>query len=282
MDNYANKSWCFTINNYTEKCIEHVKAIPAKRIIAGFEVGEKNGTPHIQGAIIFSKTHRMKAVCAALGGRASLRKMKGEWSDQDYCFKEGNLLRMEDNSKKPGTRTDLEEFRDAIKNDANDIELFDKHLEVLAKYPHLERRLRRCFKPPEAKSFRNVTVIVHWGHAGKGKTRTGFESEDDVFLIPKTKDFKWWNGYYGQKTVLLDDFYGNMPWSHFLTLLDGYPMQVETKGGMEWCRFTKIYITSNVHPSKWYRMGRVSEDGDELVPELQRRISEIIHFKKDL
>ena len=87
-----SKSFVFTINNYNESDIQAVRGIPCQRIVAGFEVAE-SGTPHIQGAIVFKRTMRCPAVGKALGGRANVHVMNGSWADQEYCVKDGAVLR---------------------------------------------------------------------------------------------------------------------------------------------------------------------------------------------
>jgi len=52
-----------------------------------------------------------------------------------------------------------------------------------------------------------------------------------------------------------------------LRLLDKYKLKVEIKGGHSWAIWTTVVITSNHHPSEWYK------DVD-LAP-LERRIQEI-------
>jgi len=251
-----------------------VKALPCQRIVCGKEVG-KQGTPHLQGAVTFKQTKRVGAVCKLLGGRAHVETMKGRWEDQEYCTKDDNVVRLFE-SNTQGDRTDLEQFRDAIKRKCDDEELFEKHLECVAKYPRLESRLRRYYAGKQSGHFRQLEVVVLWGKAGTGKTRTAFE--DGAFLVPKSENYKWWNGYEGQSTICLNDFYGDMKWTKFLDIVDGYPMQVEVKGDMVHAAWTKVYITSNVHPSQWYVRGRVG-DTNEMTPELERRLTKIVEFK---
>ena len=265
----SNRSWCFTINNYEESHLQAVKSVPCLRIVAGLEVGEEKGTPHIQGAIVFKKPMRMEAVKQALGGtKPSVRKMMGSWADQAYCIKDGNILRMEDNSKQ-GQRTDLVSFREAIKRKAPDDVLIEDHLAVIAKYPRLENRLKMHYLKRSTREFRKVDVIVHWGAAGTGKTRAPYEEGAFVF-----DDYErgWWDGYEQESVVLFDDFYGGVKWSFFLRLLDGYQVRLPVKGGHTYAAWSKIYITSNKHPDEWYK------DHDTSEPAFKRRISQIIHF----
>lgn len=263
----VSKSWIFTINNPTEKDIGFVKAVPCQKIICEKEVGE-SGTPHLQGAIIWKKAMTTGLACKALGGRAHVKKMAGSWADQEYCLKEGTVFRMEDNTKQ-GARTDVDKFRKTILANPRKraMDMDDQDLASLAKYPRLESRLKMEALKVSTRAFRKVEVIVHYGKAGTGKTKGPYEEGAFVF---DDYEHGWWDGYDGESVILLDDFYGGIKWSFFLRLLDGYQVRLKVKGGFTYANWTKIYITSNTHPSEWYSKG--------YPPELERRITKIIKF----
>lgn len=73
-------------------------------------------------------------------------------------------------------------------------------------------------------------------------------SEDNIYIQngPNSKGgAMWWDGYCGQKVVILDDY---RPWwcpfSFMLRLLDRYPIQVQVKGGFVNFVPEKIVITT--------------------------------------
>ena len=72
-------------------------------------------------------------------------------------------------------------------------------------------------------------VWVLWGPSGTGKSRFVAARWPDAFW--KAPESKWWDGYSGHETVVLDDFkdYG-MPLVDLQRLLDWYPLWVEVKG----------------------------------------------------
>lgn len=72
----------------------------------------------------------------------------------------------------------------------------------------------------------------------------------------KAPDSRWFDGYDGHPVLLLDDFSGassKMSLSYTLQLLDRYPITVEVKGDSVPLLATKIFITTNNHPSTWYK-----------------------------
>lgn len=71
----------------------------------------------------------------------------------------------------------------------------------------------------------------------------------NLFLDPCTK---FWDGYYGQQNVVIDEFRGSIGISHILRWLDRYPVIVEIKGSSTVLQATTIWITSNLSPNVWY------------------------------
>lgn len=85
------RSWCYTINNYTEEEKERLRSVPAKRHVCGDEVGE-SGNPHLQGYIRFEKNQRFSWWKNQFP-RAHVEVRQGsEKQAADYCKKSGNVL----------------------------------------------------------------------------------------------------------------------------------------------------------------------------------------------
>lgn len=261
----GSRSWVFTINNPTENDIKAVQSVPAKAIIAGSEIGESE-TPHIQGAIIFSKVMRVNAACKMLGGRAHLEKMRGDWADQSYCGKDGELIRQEDN-RAQGTRNDLINFREAIKRKSSDIELLENNLQCVAKYPRLLSFARQAYGKVDTRITRDIKVYVRVGPSGTGKSHVPYEKGafDIASIAPE-----WWDGYEYESIVVMNEFTGQMPIERFLRITDKYQVQLPRKGGFVWGYFTTMYITSNIHPAQWYPFATKSQQDA-----VKRRIKKI-------
>ena len=57
----------------------------------------------------------------------------------------------------------------------------------------------------------------------------------------------------GHDVLLIDDFYGHLPWFTFLALTDIYNVQAPVKSSFVHAQWTKVYITSKANPEVWYR-----------------------------
>lgn len=286
MKNETSRGWIFTINNYTEGQVKRgllwLELDECIGISAGMEVG-KGGTPHIQGYVRLGKstkkTHFQKAIGPGKCGSSNfyMKKANADWmKNAQYTSKDDKVVWFKiPPPKHQGSRTDIVDFREAIKRGADDMELFENHLETLAKFPRLEGRLRQAYQKVDTRAFRKVKVHVRWGDAGCNKTRGPYEGMGP-FAEPAWKwnnyEDGWFDGYEGEKTILIDDFYGGIKYTKFLTMLDGYQELLKVKGSFVYANWTTIYITSNDHPRDWYQKG--------LTPALARRITSIRHFVK--
>lgn len=102
------RSWCFTVNNYTEEDkVSVVSLVSGSRLYCyGFEIGE-NGTPHIQGYVCFKNQTKFQTLKNKLP-RAHWEKAKGSAQDNlKYCSKDGDFVT---NIKKKVTREDMIEL----------------------------------------------------------------------------------------------------------------------------------------------------------------------------
>lgn len=113
---------------------------------------------------------------------------------------------------------------------------------------------------------------VFWGSTGTGKSRLAWE-EASLQAYSKDPRTKWWCGYSGQRTVVLDEFRGDIGVAHMLRWLDRYPVLVETKGGAVPLAATEFWITSNLDPRMWY-----PELDEDTKAALLRRLN-ITHFQ---
>lgn len=260
-----SKTWCFTLNNYTELDEKFFRDLDKTYLSYGRELAPDTGTPHMQGYIIFRRNYSL----------IQLKKLhdKCHWEQSkcsdamNYTFKDQNYY-LEDN-RKQGSRTDLKEVANVIKEQGIKT-VKDNYPEMYIRYHSGMEKLvqhytaQRDFKP-------YVTWI--YGPTGTGKTRTVFELEPDLWI--SGKNLKWWDGYENQKATLFDDFRKDFCTFHeLLRILDRYPYTVEVKGGHRILNSPRMYITSCYSPQETYE---TREDIEQLI----RRIDKIYFLDKD-
>lgn len=125
-------------------------------------------------------------------------------------------------------------------------------------------------------SFREVTVVCLVGDTGCGKTRAAYEYDGGLYKLDRASSTGvWFDGYSAHRTLLLDDFYGWIPYGQLLNLLDGYIIRLDVKGGFTYGKYDTVIITSNKHPDEWFR--RSQPDG--VSPALARRITRFMDLR---
>nr|WDW25930.1 MAG: replication-associated protein [Canine circovirus] len=270
----ACRRWCFTINNPTEAEMEAVKALApdAKYLVCGKEVGEQ-GTPHLQGFVNLKRTCRMGALKARLGGRGHFEVARGDdCSNRDYCSKGGDLLIESGSPQKKGKRNDLHDAINLLETSKSLSRVASEFPEQYVKYHRGLAALLlihpRMTTPREWKT----EVHVYCGSPGCGKSRLVHALAPAAYWKPRGK---WWDGYDGHEDVILDDFYGWLPFDELLRLFDRYPLRVETKGGTLNFVAKRIFVTSNKLPHEWYS----DEIGNKEA--LFRRLTTLVQWNVD-
>ena len=226
---------------------------------------------HIQGYIYFDNPRSFNSVRLALG-RSHVEAAKGTPEEnRKYCAKGGDFKEF-GVIPKQGKRNDIIALRDAILGGKTDYEIIvsDDLCETYARYIKFADRCREAAQREQAKTFRKLEVIVLYGPAGTGKTRYVYDNERDVYTLTQAQKEVWFDGYCGEKVLVIDDFYGWIKWAFMLKLLDGHPCRLNKKGGAGYALWNKVYVTSNKPPWEWYKKGYPDE--------LKRRITNIVYF----
>lgn len=288
------KAWVFVVNNWLEEDWDCLRGVSEQcsYLVMGKEVGEEEGTPHIQGYMRFlgkppRKAEVLGMLSERLGHQIWLNAAHGSAAvNRGYCTKQGDFFEKGECPMGRGSRSDLADFRDAIKAGTSKLELFEEKTEMMARYPKFyegyKAELQRVAALQQFRDDVVPEVTVIWGDTGAGKTREVFESHDvgDIYktaVQASSGDALWWDGYDSQEVILMDDFYGQVRPEYLLNLLDRYPFMLNVKGGTRWRLARRIYITSNVHPSEWYAHGSVPE---EVRRAILRRIGTIKEVRK--
>jgi len=260
--------WVWTLNNPTEEHVPPNVWPDVQYTIWQHERGE-DGTEHIQGYVAFMQKKRLKWLKEECDNRAHWEPRQGTHEQaKAYCSKEdtriGGPWEHGDESKIPrkkGERTDLKRAFDLLNSGSSEVELMmdPDMFPVWARYYRAFERFRMLTEPK-----RNwVThTTVFWGTSGCGKTRRahyeaslkadGTVGEPYYVLRKPQGQAVYWDGYQGEKHVIIDEFYGWIPRTQMQVICDRYPAIIDTKGGARNFLATKIWITSNEPPDQWW------------------------------
>lgn len=270
------KFYCFTLNNYTAEehnsCKEFITSFCSYGII-GTEVGE-GGTPHLQGYFCLTRSNRFAFVKRRLSERAHIEAARGTpdanrgYCSKDNIFWEFGEIPLGTNGGRPASRDELAR---------RFVECADRGRAGLVEYSHSQpgswyfsgfNLLRNYLYLQTAEQRPEISVRWYYGPPGVGKSRKAHEDLPSAFIKePRTK---WWNGYFLEKEVIIDDFGPQgIDINHLLRWFDRYKCYVENKGGMLPLQATKFIVTSNFHPREIFSFG--GEENTQL-PALMRRI----------
>lgn len=248
-----HRMWRFTWNNYPEDItVEDFSKLKYSYLFYGKEICPTTGTPHLQGYAEFKSGKRFSTL-KKFNDKISWRTCQASAdANIKYCNKDGVTFESGTKSSQ-GKRTDIDNAMEAVKEGMSELELFENHSNVAFRYPGALNRYRLLVEKKNRPKYLKKYVEVRHGTTGSGKTSSVMEEYPDAFIVSEGVTGLWWDGYDGEDVVLLDEFRGNIPLSHLLRILDGYACQVSIKGGSKYLNATKIFITSNVDPSLWYK-----------------------------
>ncbi|UUG66199.1 replication associated protein [Calfel virus LSF17_cyc102] len=266
---------CFTLNNYTEEDVERITAyirMHAKYGIFGKEVGEETHTPHLQGYINLRKPKRFKSIKDGIGHRAHIEAARGsDRENRAYCSKGIDIFEHGEIPKQ-GSRSDLHRVVESIKKKASKEYVAENHPIEYIKYGRGIDNYIKVIKSIKQRDFK-TEVHFYWGPTGTGKSKKANEEANKIGTVYHKPRGEWWDGYEQQDCVIMDDFYGWIPYDELLRLCDRYPYRVPVKGGYEIFNSKHIFITSNKPIDELYKFNNFSPDP------LKRRIEDIIEFK---
>lgn len=268
------RNWVFTLNNPEAPLDWEALKGSVRYLVYQKEKGKEKGTIHYQGYIEMHKSQRMAAMKKIIpGAHFEPRMAPTAQKAIAYCMKEDTRIEGPwEHGEKPiqGTRSDLNEIKKKIDEGVPLKEIADQHFSTWTRtHKALEKYEQMIKEDKENKTF----AYLYVGNPGTGKSYAVKEmaGTDKTKVYWKSPD-KWWDGYTGQETVVLDDFKGTLTATQLQHILDENPTDLETKGGKVKWQTERVFITSNSHPRDWYSDPRVKLDS------IMRRFNRITIF----
>lgn len=265
------KCWCFTDNNCRDWLRTFSTVIPGhfsshpfslvewftenaeavRYVCYGVETAPTTGQKHHQGYVQYKSQIYFKKAKELMPG-VHLEPAKGSpQENHDYCKKDGDFHEAGECSYS-GKRNDIHNCVDDIKLGVVRDEVVLNHPMVSIKYASGLRGYQEAWERKQSTGDRIVQSFVVLGPTGCGKTYLGMAEgradEGGYFLITGA-DMQgkcWWNGYQGQKTLIIDEFFDECTKIQFmLRILDRYPLRLDAKYSFTYAAWTRVFITSN-------------------------------------
>lgn len=276
-------AWIFVLNNptlqdyiYLEK--EFPKEKQVRYVVAQMEFGDLD-TEHIQAYIQLTQSQRMSWLKSRFP-RAHLEPAEGTpqqnhhyalkpWPDCECkdC-KKGRLHRqgtwvMESGlmCSKKGERSDIQRVMSMVDEEKAELEIAEAAPDTWMKYYKGIERYRMLKEKTYRRGKPRITLFL--GPSGSGKTGRAEEAAIETgepFYKWSPSQGKWFDGYDGERVIILDEMCkGMMQYTRLLALLGGRMERVENKGGSRVFRGERFFITATKKPHEWYDRSDVSE-----------------------
>jgi len=265
-----SRNYMWTLNNYTEDEVLSIKHIDCKYMSFGYEVGKENEVPHLQGATVFAEKKSTKSVIKLFPTRVSniqeIIHLQDaiNYTQKDMEFFESGQRPIEAKAKGVAEKLRWEEARTKAKLGDIDSIPADIYLRYYRTLKEIAKDHMAAPEPLEALSNRWIC-----GPSGCGKSRQARIDYPGAYYKMCNK---WWDGYQGQETVIIEDIDENHKCLvHHLKLWgDHGAFLAETKGGALNIRPKRIIVTSNC------RITEIAEG--EHLQALDRRYEVTDHF----
>lgn len=272
MEKQRARGFMLTINNPTELVEETLKSDKFRYLVYQVESGDEKHTEHIQ-AFIYYENARVWPKKRYPGAHIEIARCNK--AAIKYCMKEETRVRGPyEFGVRPeqGRRTDLEELASEIakgEKKASDIAIDNP-----IAYVRYHRGLKALEESVTKSREIEPKVIWLWGKAGVGKTKWAFDNypRDEIYIKDGTQ---WWDGYNGEKCVLIDDFDGRWPFRDLLRLLDRYPYRGQIKGGYVKIVSPVIIITCEFPPEDESMYGWDLDDEPDIREKCQNKLDQI-------
>ncbi|AXQ66573.1 MAG: putative viral replication protein [Circoviridae sp.] len=252
------RHWVFTLNNYTAVDESEILKCNYKSLGYGKEVGE-SGTPHLQGWIAFHNPQRLSAL-KKIHARAHWEPMKGTLEDsREYCKKDGDYVEFGDilemqrkrrEAAEKGGKANKERWSKciALVRDGLAAQALEEFPDIFVRYHKaIDGAIKRCEEKPYA--LPELDNRWYYGPSGTGKSKSARDEFPDAYVKLNNK---WWDGYDGEDTVIIDDLdkYDKALGGDLKRWSDHYPFPAEYKGGVMVIRPKRVIVTSNYLPEE--------------------------------
>lgn len=259
-----SKYWCWTLNNP----VTPPSTNGLTYLVYGLETAPTTGTQHWQGYSEYARPCLESRVRKDIPGAHIEARFGTALEASDYCKKEGNvILEFGTLSAPVNTSQNASKKRNwaLAMQLAKEGKIDDIDPSISVPHYHALKRIRQDYQKP-APHIEDVCGLWFYGPPGTGKSYTARHLYPDLYDKPANK---WFDGYQGEETVLVDDFdlQHKVLGHHLKRWTDRYSFPAEHKGTTVQIRPKRVIVTSN------YSIEEIFCEDDALCNALKRRFT---------
>lgn len=195
-----------------------------------------------------------------------------EYDNDKYCTKDNKYIKI-GKFITQGARTDLEAVKNDIQAGKSLKYIADNYFSAWVRYKNSFKEYKMMCDQEKRKLDRKINVEYVYGKTGTGKTHYAVNKTKDSFKI-EGGSLNWWDGYNGEKTLIIDEYNNDVPVTKMLNLLDKYTLRLDVKNSFTYANWENVIITSNLTPEQLHENCKF-----EHKQALLRRINTITHLK---
>ncbi len=240
-----SRNWCFTDFELLDWSKIFNGNDDIRYVCWGEEICPKTRKKHYQGWIQIQKKKRLggtKKLCQSK--KIHIEACRGtEGQNEKYCQKD-NLYQTRGEFTTQGKRTDLDELKKIIDEGGTLQDIANENFQSFIQYNRGFQKYKDIIDKSRRKNFRKVKTLHIHGKTGTGKTRKAMSFSDDTYKI-QGNALQWWDGYEGEKTLVIDEYDNQISCTELLGILDGYQLRLPIKGSFTYANWDNVIITSN-------------------------------------
>jgi len=278
-----SRNWCFTDFEMLDLDDLFNKNSDIIRYLCwGREVCPTTLKEHFQGWVQFRNKKRLGSVKNLFANTEGKQKThfescKGTPLQNDvYCKKGGDWTHL-GKYKSQGCRSDLEQIaRELMDPNTTLRDVMMDHPEKAIQYGRSMQFFKQKVQEEQAPDWRNVDVSLYYGLTGTGKTRDAMNTlyKNDTYKIQGHDIGTWWDGYEGQKMLVIDEYNNDVKITRLLQLLDGYKVRLPVKGSFVYANWTSVIVTTNLEIDEIHSLAK-----EQHRDALWRRINTITKYE---
>lgn len=245
-----------------------------------YERGLEKKHLHIQGYFEFTEKVSIACLQTMVGKKIHIDAARSKIHAAKYCEKDDSRVLgpfEKGTVKKQGERNDLKDYVEDIKNGMDDFDLMETHTNTWCRYNKLPMAVRGAVLQKKfGKAERDMEFEVYWGVTDSGKSHMARAENPDHFVLDIYNKTIWFQNYIGEKCLIIEEFYDQIPINILKRWTDKYPGQLPVKQTGSWIAWNKVIILSN-HPMDEWWDGQIKRED---MRALRRRITLEIEFTK--